>query len=66
METPSVTTFKLSRHKKRGLFLTTILSALIGTGALYAANTVKAVLFSSLSEYSRCSPLSSVSSVIPF
>ena len=38
METPSVTTFKLSRHKKRGLFLTTILSALIGTGALYAAN----------------------------
>ena len=38
METPSVTTFKLSRHKKRGLFLTTVLSALIGTGALYAAD----------------------------
>ena len=41
MEAPSTTTFKLSRHKKRGLFLTTILSALIGAGALYAAHDLK-------------------------
>ena len=36
METPSVTTFKLSRHKKRTVS-TTVISAPIGT-ALYAAN----------------------------
>ena len=41
MEAPSTTTFKLSRHKKRGLFLTTVLSALIGAGALYAAHDLK-------------------------
>ena len=41
MEAPSTITFKLSRHKKRGLFLTTLLSALIGAGALYAAHDLK-------------------------
>lgn len=34
MEASSVVTFKLSRHKKRGLFLTTLLSALIGISSL--------------------------------
>lgn len=41
MEVPSVITFKLSRHKKRGLFLTTVLSALIGAGSLYLADGLK-------------------------
>lgn len=41
MQTPSVITFKLSRHKKRGLFLTTILSALIGIGGLYIAHGLR-------------------------
>lgn len=37
MEAPSVITFKLSRHKKRGLFLTTLCSALIGIGSMHIA-----------------------------
>lgn len=38
MEAPPLITFKLSRYKKRGLFLTTLLSALLGAGALYLAH----------------------------
>lgn len=37
MESPSVITFKLSKKKKRGLFLTTIFSALIGAGSMHMA-----------------------------
>lgn len=40
MESSSVITFKLSRHKKKGLFLTTILSALIGIGGLRIAQSL--------------------------
>lgn len=40
MESPSVITFKLSRHKKRGLFLTTILSAMVGIGSLHFARSL--------------------------
>lgn len=41
METPSVVTFKLSRNKKRGLFLTTLCSALVGGGGLYVAQGLR-------------------------
>lgn len=41
MEAPSLITFKLSKHKKRGLFLTTLLSALLGAGALYIAHGLR-------------------------
>lgn len=41
MNTPSVTTFKLSRKKQRGLFLTTLFSALIGIGSLTLSHELK-------------------------
>lgn len=41
MESSSLITFKLSKKKKRGLFLTTILSALAGAGALYIAQMLR-------------------------
>lgn len=40
MEAPSVITFKLSRHKKRGLFLTTLCSALVGAGGLHVVHNL--------------------------
>lgn len=41
METSSVRTFKLSKKKQRGLFLTTLLSALLGVGAIVFSHSVK-------------------------
>lgn len=41
MNTPAVTTFKLSRKKQRGLFLTTLFSALIGIGAMVVSHELK-------------------------
>lgn len=41
MQTPSVITFKLSRHKKRGLFLTTLCSALVGAGGVHMAQNLR-------------------------
>lgn len=41
METNAVITFRLSRKKKRGLFLTTVFSALAGAGAFYAAQYLR-------------------------
>lgn len=41
METSSVIKFKLGKNKKRGLFLTTIFSLLLGSGALAFSHTLK-------------------------
>lgn len=41
METPSVVTFKLSRNKKRGLFLTTLCSALVGSAGIYVSHGLR-------------------------
>lgn len=41
MSTSYVTTFKLSRKKQRGLFLTTLCSALIGIGSLAISHELK-------------------------
>lgn len=41
METSSVIKFKLGRNKKRGLFITTILSTLFGIGALVFSHSLK-------------------------
>lgn len=41
MNTPAVTTFKLSRKKQRGLFLTTLFSALIGIGSMVVSHELK-------------------------